>query len=157
RVRALHLSVARHGADDETAALAPDSRQGFDVVDVDQPRRPGQAEVHQRHQALAAREQLALIAMSGQQLERLVLGARVVVLELRGLHEVASSITRCGVRGSCVASRPSASDTALAIAAPAPAVPPSPAPFTPSGFSGDGASSVTSIWASGTSSDVGRR
>ncbi len=52
-------------------------------------------------------------------------------------------MTRCGVSGSAVASAPSASETALAMAAPAAASRPRPRPSTPSGFSGEGASSVT--------------
>src|SRR5258706_14202393 len=153
----LEVRVTGHRADHEAPILAFDVAERIDPVDVDQARRPRKPEVHERHQALTAREHLAVVAMASQQIERLLLGLRVVVLEPCRLHARASSTTRCGLRGRRVTSTPSASETALAIAAPTAAVPPSPAPFTPRGLSGDGASSVMSTSRWGTSSDVGNR
>ena len=66
------------------------------------------------------------------------------------------SRNRCGVTGSCVTAPgcPSASSIAAAIAAPAALAPPSPAPFTPSEFSGLGASSLISTSIGGISRAV---
>src|SRR5207249_4805682 len=153
-VAALDLRVTHHRAEQKAAVLDLDLPERFNAVDVDQPARPRKAEVHQRHQTLPAREHLAFVAIARQQADRLVDRARVVVLERRGLHALASSMTRCGLSGSWVTSTPSASATALAIAPPTAAVPPSPAPFTPSGLIGDGASSVMRTSMSGTSSEV---
>src|SRR6202035_1963734 len=117
-------------------------RHRRDAVDVDQPRRPRETKVHQRDQALPSCQHLAVVAVARQQVERLVQALRIVVLELRRFHAVASSTTRCGLSGSRVTSQPNASETAFAMAARTPAVPPSPAPLTPRGFRGEGAFSV---------------
>ncbi len=54
--------------------------------EVDQQRRPRQAEVHRRHEALPPREQARVAPAFGQQSEGLRDGIRRGVLELRRLH-----------------------------------------------------------------------
>src|SRR6185369_13089624 len=96
----------------------------------------GQPEVEQRHEALPACDELGIVAVLGQQRQRLIQGARPLQLQRRWLHK--SSQMRCGVAGRSTRSTPSASATALAIAAGALIVVPSPSPFAPSGVSGEG-------------------
>ncbi len=57
-----------------------------DAVDVDEHRRPRQAEVHRRHQALAAGKHAAVAAVAREELEGFLERSRRVVVEGRGLH-----------------------------------------------------------------------
>jgi hypothetical protein len=83
----LGRALARGGADAHAAGRARlDERQPGHAVDVDQRGRLGQAEVHGRHQALAAGQDLALVAVLGQEVERLGQAARTVVRERDGFH-----------------------------------------------------------------------
>ena len=56
------------------------------VVDVDEQRGGGEAQLEQRHEALAAREHLGVVAVLGEQRDRLVEGARRRVAEAGGVH-----------------------------------------------------------------------
>src|SRR5256885_5167315 len=78
--------VAREGADAQGAVLGVQKVQLGDAVEVEQPRRPREAKVHHRHQALAAGEDLALLAMLRKQCEQGIERLRGVVFEVGGLH-----------------------------------------------------------------------
>ena len=157
----LEVPLAGHRADDQGAVLQVDPVEP-QLGKIDERRRPREPEVQHRDEALAAGQDLGLVAMFGKKSECLAEFVRVVVLERRRLHKralsaKASSITRAGESGIRVTSMPIASATALAIAAPAAAVPPSPAPFAPSGLRGVGQSSVISTSTWGISLAVGIR
>ena len=77
------------------AALAAQVREAVDAVDVDELRRPREAEVHDRHERLAAGEHLRVVV---EQRERRLDGPRRLVVERRGLHERASSGPRRRIR-----------------------------------------------------------
>ncbi len=95
---------------------AVDPVEPGDAVDVDEHGRADEPHVQQRHEALPAGEHLRLVAVLGQQRDRLLDGLGTLVAERRGLHGRISSHTRAGVSGSSTSSTPSASATALAIA-----------------------------------------
>ena len=61
-------------------------RSSVDARDVDERRRPREAEVHHRHEALAAGEHLGVLAQLAEPLERVLERVDAVVVEVRGLH-----------------------------------------------------------------------
>src|SRR5262249_33505734 len=61
-------------------------RERRDAVEIDERRRPTQAEVEQRHQALAAGQDLRYAVLTREQRERFVHRLRRVIVELRGFH-----------------------------------------------------------------------
>ena len=86
--RALQVGVAAERADAQraVAVLAVVAEAG-QVVDVDEQRGGGEAQLEQRHEALAAREHLGVVAVLGQERDRLVEGARRRVAEAGGVHQ----------------------------------------------------------------------
>ncbi len=150
------VGLADDGADPQSAAVVRNAVQPGDAVDVDEERRPEQAHVERGNEALAAGEDLRVVAAFGERRERVVerLGADVV--ERRRFHDRSSSQTRPGVNGSSTSSRPRASATAFAIAAGTLIVVPSPSPFAPSGRNGEG-DSRCAIRGVGRSGAVGTR
>src|SRR5579862_5185635 len=83
---ALERTIARHGADPDVP-LAPIDRGEFGkTIDVDQHRRPRQAEIHRRNEALAASEEPGFVAMLGFQAKRLIKGRSPDVFEGSRLH-----------------------------------------------------------------------
>ena len=62
------------------------ARQTVDPVDVDQVARAGDPQLHHRDEALPSRENLGLLAVLDEQLQRLVHGARCEIFEFRGVH-----------------------------------------------------------------------
>src|SRR5437016_10313375 len=69
-----------------------DPGEAGEVVEVHQVRRPNQAEVEQGHEALAAGQDLRVLAVLRQDLERLVDGAWNQVIEPRWLHRNAAGL-----------------------------------------------------------------
>src|SRR5690606_10037234 len=118
--------------------------------DVDDDAGLGQPHVEQRHEALAAGQQLGLVAVLGEQRQRLVDRRGPAVGEGCRLHRAPSrraasiaSHTRRGVIGVWQIDTPKscrASVTALAMAAGGAMAPPSPMPFMPSTVKGDSVS-----------------
>ena len=70
--RPLGPALAHHGADGEPGRPAVDAGEPGRPVEVDDVRRPGQAEVQERNQALAAGERPALVTVGRQQRHGLV-------------------------------------------------------------------------------------
>jgi len=66
----------------------------LDAIDVDQGPRGGEAELHERNEALAASQGLGLVAVALEDRKRLVEGRWSVVLERRRVHRNASSRRR---------------------------------------------------------------
>jgi hypothetical protein len=88
---ALERSLPGQRPDAQDALAAAQIGERVDPVEVDEPARPREPEVEQRHQALAARERARVIA---EQRERLVEGVGGDVLERRGLHRRPSRSAR---------------------------------------------------------------
>ena len=63
---ALERALAHEGAHRERAAARLETVQADDAVDVDHHRRPRQAQVQHRHQALAAGEDLGVVAVTAR-------------------------------------------------------------------------------------------
>src|SRR4029453_4825768 len=155
-----------HRAERDRAVVLAHVGQRRDAVHVDQRGRPAQAEVQQRHQALAASQDLGVAAVAGEQGDGFVDGRRRVVVETRRLHgglggraASMSAYRREGVIGSSVMlmpSGPSASLTALAMTAGTVIEDDSPSPLEPSVVSGDG-DTTCSMSISGASLAVGTR
>src|SRR5579875_3416798 len=128
--------------DAQRSIFGRDLIEPADAIDVEQRGRTREAHVQQRDQRLAAREDLAVLAVLRELLERVVQRRRTQVREGRRLHAGASccisSHTRCGVSGSATLSVCSASATAFAIVTGTLIAFPSPIPFAPSGVNGDG-------------------
>ena len=83
---ALKRAIARHGADAHHAVDALHARKLAQRVEVDQYRRLHQAEIHRRHQALAAGEEARVLAVLRLRGERLLDRMGRYVAERGGLH-----------------------------------------------------------------------
>ena len=79
-------ALAGHRPDGEMPVVEADAREAVDVVEIDDVRRPHEAEAQQRDEALPAREHLRLVAVPREDAERLVDRARAQVVESRRLH-----------------------------------------------------------------------
>src|SRR4029453_17542301 len=165
-----HGIVRGHRTDDEAAAVLPDTGQPGNLSEIDQMGGPRQAELHGGQEAVAAREELGVVLMLAEKVERLFDAARRVVVELSWVHargppyffaRAAWTVfqTRSAVSGIVsmwsTPSPDSASTTALTTAGVAAIVPVSPAPLMPSGFTGVGVS-VRSVSYMGSMSALGR-
>ena len=116
--RALELALAHEGADPQRSARLRHAVESGHAIDVDEHGRPGQPEVQHRGQALAAGQDLRLVAVATQVVERLVDRARIDVVERRRLHAVSWS-TPGGVRvvSAGAWAKVGATDTSAAAAA----------------------------------------
>ena len=144
--------MRRESADRDLAVALADRAEVADPTDVDHDFGLREPELHRGDQAVAAREHLRVLAVPGEEPERLLERRRPDIIERGGDHDrppfswIARQ-TRSGVNGRSrwrMPSGESASTTAFAIAGVAPIVPASPTPFTPSGFEGDGVSVLPS-------------
>ena len=151
--RQLDVALSGHRPDQQAAVVHLDAVEPGDPVDVDQNRRPGQPEVHQRDEALPAREHLRVGAVLSEQRHRLPDVAGSGVSDGRWLHCDPSSVRawaarirssrRGGVTGNRVTVTPrslSASSIALPTRETPAIVPASPTPLIPPGMSGAGVS-----------------
>jgi hypothetical protein len=84
----LEPAVADEGADKDLGIPDLDPVESRHPADVHQRRRPGEAEVHHRDEALATRQDLGVLAEPVQRAHRLLDGAGLHVLEGSGLHRV---------------------------------------------------------------------
>src|ERR1041384_6683356 len=127
----------RPGADLDRVAALPDARQARDARDVDQQPRFAQAQLHQRHEAVPARDQLAgalgILQFRNRVLER----CRARVVEWRRDHDRPFWMIRQSFSGRSIMSTwvtptsLSASTAAETMHGVAPSVPASPTPFAP--------------------------
>src|SRR5207302_3532909 len=86
----LERRLSNERAEEERPVLDADAVEPDDPVEVDEQPWAHEAEVEERHEALAAGERFRIVP--GEQLERLLQGLRRRVLERRRLH------ARCGSR-----------------------------------------------------------
>ena len=84
--------VRGQGADHEVAALLPDPREAGHAPDVDQVLGLGEPELHHGDEAVAAREELGVVLVAGEQAHGLLDARHPVVLEARRVHDVAPSL-----------------------------------------------------------------
>jgi hypothetical protein len=61
--RFLDLAVRREGADVDAVSLAPDVIEASNPAQVDQKLRPGESQLHERHKALTAGQELRSLAV----------------------------------------------------------------------------------------------
>jgi hypothetical protein len=79
--------VAGERTDGDVVAGVADVRQVAEAADVDEDGRLGQAQLHERQQAVAAGEELGLVPVLGDQRDRFVGRAGADVVELGRDHE----------------------------------------------------------------------
>src|SRR4029453_16730877 len=84
--RRLDGIVRGHGADDEGAAVLFDPREPGDFPQIDDVSRSRQAELHRRQQAVPAGQELGVVLVLAQQIERFLDRAGGVVVELGWIH-----------------------------------------------------------------------
>ena len=82
----LDVHVAGHRADGDVVAVVADVRQVGEATDVDQHARLGEAELHHRQQAVAAGDELGLVAVLADQADGLLGGLGTDVVERGGDH-----------------------------------------------------------------------
>ena len=75
-------------ADPQFSVVHADIPQSGKPTDVHERRRAGETEVHHRDEALAAGDELGVVAKLGEQRYGLIGGSRTVVPERRGLHHL---------------------------------------------------------------------
>jgi len=80
------FDMARQRANGEDIAFDRDPAKLSKLADIDNEFGRDQAQVHSRHQALAARQYPGLVAMRGEQLQRINNTGRADVSESRGFH-----------------------------------------------------------------------
>jgi hypothetical protein len=101
QLRLLHGALAGHRADGQPVALFADVLELFDSVQVHQQLRAGHPHAQERHQALAAGQELhVLVGVLLQQGQGLAERIGCCVLEGSGLHASASSETEARRAGS---------------------------------------------------------
>src|SRR5690606_12434088 len=86
--RVLDGQVAGARADMHPLRACLDSREVRDIVDVDEPLGPGEAEVHHGDEALAACQHLALVRVLGQFGHRLRESRGAYVVEDARFHQI---------------------------------------------------------------------
>ena len=91
--RALEGGLTRDRADLD-AAVRGDALEPVHAVDVDQDSGNGQAHVHERHETLAAGQDLRLVAVLAERRDDLVDGLGGDVPERGGLHATSSPAQR---------------------------------------------------------------
>ena len=132
--------VTCEGADRDVRARVPDVRQIGEPADVDELRRPRDAELERRNERVPARERLR-VGIGAEQADGVLDRLGHFVVERCGNHCFASSIarqTRSGVAGIWMSVTPRcerASMIPLITAGAAAIVPVSPTPFAPNGWS----------------------
>ena len=84
---AFHVAVAGHRADGEVIPFIADVVQVVYATEIDENRRGGEPELHYGEQAVAAGEELGLLAVLPEQLDSVVDGFGDLVVEGKGDHE----------------------------------------------------------------------
>jgi hypothetical protein len=148
KLRPRHQFVLRHrSADLDRADEIADNIERGEARDVDQHADVDQPQIEHRHQRLPAGQHARVVAIFGEQRNRLLgrIGPRVIE---RARFHVLSPFSACGgcsmawmrrgVAGNITSSTPSASAMALAMQAGVDMQLPSAMPLAPSGVSGDG-------------------
>ena len=84
------VAPAHHGAEADAVGADPDLSQFFQLAQVDQQLRRGDAERQHRHQALAAGDHLGVAVLRGEQLHGFGERGRAGVVERRQFHVIGS-------------------------------------------------------------------
>ncbi len=93
---ALHGGVRRHRPDPPAPVGALDARQPRHAAEVDEQRRRGEPQLHERQQRVAAGEDLGVLAALAEGGQRLVDRGGPDVVELRGDHDAPPSVGPVG-------------------------------------------------------------
>src|SRR2546421_5741056 len=145
QVGELDVVMAGQRADRDMAILFADVIEVADAADVDQEGRRGEAQLHERDEAMPAGEDLRLLAVLDQLCNRFRKCAGDDVIECGWNHRFApplrciSAQSFCGVAGIATSLTPngsSASTMAFMTAGVEAIVPASPMPLVPSGVTG---------------------
>ena len=86
----LNVHVASHGADGDHVAVFTDVGQIAETAYIDQHGGLGEAELHQRQQAVTASDELCLVTVLTDEADRLFGGLGTDVVELCGNHALFS-------------------------------------------------------------------
>ena len=89
------IDVPGQRADGENLLLHRNSAQLGEATNIDHEFGRDQPQVHRRHQALTARQDLGPVAVTGQQFQRVFDAGRAGVSESRGLHFDMTSPAGC--------------------------------------------------------------
>src|SRR5262249_2752205 len=89
--RQLDLAVRRSRPDHERAVLGPDAAELLDALDVDEMAVGGEAQLEQEEELGPAADHGGVVAVSDEQLTRLLDGRRAVEVERRQRHTGASA------------------------------------------------------------------
>src|SRR5215207_5559001 len=85
---ALHIAVAGHRANGEVIPFIVDVVEVIYAPEVDEDRRGGEPELHYGEQAVAAGEELGLVAVLPEQLDSVVDGFGNLIVEGKGDHDL---------------------------------------------------------------------
>src|SRR2546430_132395 len=131
-------------ADLDRVALLADARKIGYPRDADQQSGLAQTQLHQRHETVAARDELRLAIRRAELRQRVVERGGAAVFECRRYHDrppwmIRHSFSGRSIMSTCLTPNSlSASTTAATTLGVEPSVPASPTPFAPSGFTGVG-------------------
>ena len=89
-----HIDVTGQRANRKDVTIHRNPAKLSQLADVDNEFGGDQAQIHRRHQALAARQYLGLVAMRGQQFQRISDAGCAGVSESRGFHFETTSPAR---------------------------------------------------------------
>lgn len=84
--RLLHVHVPGERADGDVVAGVLDVRQVLHVADVDEHSRLGEAQFHERDEAVAARQEFRFVAVLADERDGFLRGTGPLVLERCGNH-----------------------------------------------------------------------
>ena len=83
----LETSVPGKRANAQLATVLAHIIERVDAIDVDQARGTGEPKIHRRHETLSASEDLSLLTVRREEIERIVNGAGRKISKRDGFHE----------------------------------------------------------------------
>jgi hypothetical protein len=83
----LETSVPGQRANTQLSPLLPHIIERVDAIDVDQARGTGEPKIHRRHETLSASEDLSLLTVCREEIERIVNGAGRKISKRAGFHQ----------------------------------------------------------------------
>ncbi len=82
----LETSMPGKRANAQLASFLAHVIECIDTINVDEARRAGEPKIHRRHEALSAGKDLSFLTVHGEEIERIVDGARRKISKRDGFH-----------------------------------------------------------------------